>query len=165
MEFCKVTNFWVCGRNPMMWPFKWNLSACTYTWSYLFFKILQNEICKLTRNLALASFGSERVKPVAYLPVYQHVCACLKTCWRLLLANTILLPTFKSSKSFHSLKWVSLVIHLWLHKLLLLTHSNCLLTRLSRRRDRNMKMWLYQLSRQSIWLSKKLQKLMVYQHE
>ena len=31
-------------------------------WCYLFFKILQNEICKLTRNLPLASFGSETVK-------------------------------------------------------------------------------------------------------
>ena len=46
----------------MMWPFKWKLSTCTYTWCYLFFKILQNEICKLTRNLPLASFGSETVK-------------------------------------------------------------------------------------------------------
>ena len=26
----------------MMWPFKWNLSACTFTWCYLFFNILQN---------------------------------------------------------------------------------------------------------------------------
>ena len=45
----------------MMWPFKWKLSACTYTWCYLFFKILQNEICKRTQNLPLASFGSEKV--------------------------------------------------------------------------------------------------------
>ena len=29
----------------MMWPFKWKLSACPYTWCYLFFSILQNEIC------------------------------------------------------------------------------------------------------------------------
>ena len=43
MEFCKATlNLWVCGPNPMMWPFKWNLSAF--------------------KNLPLASFGSERVK-------------------------------------------------------------------------------------------------------
>ena len=55
------SNFWVCGPNPMMWPFKWKLSACTYTWCWLFFKILQNEIRKLARNLPLASFGSERV--------------------------------------------------------------------------------------------------------
>ena len=45
----------------MMWPFKWNLFACTYKWCYLFFKILQNEICKLGRNLPLATLGSERV--------------------------------------------------------------------------------------------------------
>ena len=34
---------------------------CTYTWCYLFFKILQNEIWKSGRNLPLATFGSERV--------------------------------------------------------------------------------------------------------
>ena len=45
-----------------MWPFNWKLSACTFTWCYLFFKILQNEICKFGRNLPLATFGSERVK-------------------------------------------------------------------------------------------------------
>ena len=56
------SNFWVCGRNPMMWPFKWKLSACIYTWCYLFVKILGNEIWKFGRNLPLATFGSERVK-------------------------------------------------------------------------------------------------------
>ena len=46
----------------MMWPFKWKLSACTVTWCYVFFKILQNEIGKLGRNFRLATFGFERVK-------------------------------------------------------------------------------------------------------
>ena len=50
------SNFWVCGRNPMMWPFKWKLSACTFTWCYLFVKILENEIWKFGRNLPLATF-------------------------------------------------------------------------------------------------------------
>ena len=36
------SNFWVCGRNPMMWPFKWNLFSSTFTWCYLYFSILQN---------------------------------------------------------------------------------------------------------------------------
>ena len=58
------SNFWVCGWNPMMWPFKWKLSACTYTWCYLFFKISQNEIWTFGWNLLLAKFGSERVKEV-----------------------------------------------------------------------------------------------------
>ena len=61
MEFCKVTLTFVCGRNPMMWPFKWKLSACTFTWCYLFLKILENEIWKFGRNFPLATFGSERV--------------------------------------------------------------------------------------------------------
>ena len=46
----------------MEWPFKWNLSTCTYTWCYLFFKISQNEIWDFCRILPLATFGSERVK-------------------------------------------------------------------------------------------------------
>ena len=53
-------------KNPaylaMMWPFKWKLSACTYTWCYLFFKILQKEIWKSVWNLPLATFGSELLK-------------------------------------------------------------------------------------------------------
>ena len=31
------SNFWVCRRNSMMWPFKWKLSSCTYTWCYICF--------------------------------------------------------------------------------------------------------------------------------
>ena len=57
------SNFWVCGRNPMMRPFKWKPSACTftYTWCYLFLTILENEIWKFGRNLPLTTFDSERV--------------------------------------------------------------------------------------------------------
>ena len=52
-----------------MSPFKWKLSACTFTWCYLFAKILENEICKFGRNLPLATFGSEglRVKMSFYI--------------------------------------------------------------------------------------------------
>ena len=46
----------------MIWPFKWKLSACTYTWYYLLFKSLQNEIRKSGPSFALATFGSEKVK-------------------------------------------------------------------------------------------------------
>ena len=56
------SNFWVCGWNPIMWPFKLKLSACTFTWCYLFVKIFENEIWKFGWNLRLATFGSERVK-------------------------------------------------------------------------------------------------------
>ena len=45
----------------MMWPFKWKLSACTFTWCYLFVKILENEMWKFCRSLPLATFGSERI--------------------------------------------------------------------------------------------------------
>ena len=59
-------NFLVCGQNPMMWPFKWKLSAFTFTWCYFFLKILENEIWKFGRNLPLATFGSERVNCNGY---------------------------------------------------------------------------------------------------
>ena len=72
MEFCKATlTFEVCRRNPMMWPFKWKLSACTFTWCYLFVKILENEMWKFGRNLPLATFGSERVKAQHPLQILQ----------------------------------------------------------------------------------------------
>ena len=58
MEFCKVTLTFEY-RKPMMWPFKWKLSPCTYTWCYLFVKLLENKIWKFGRNLPLATFGSE----------------------------------------------------------------------------------------------------------
>ena len=38
------SNFWVCGRNPMVWPYKWNLFSSTFAWYHLLFNILQNEI-------------------------------------------------------------------------------------------------------------------------
>ena len=41
-----------------------SLSAGTFTWYYLFLKILENEIWKFGRNLRLATFGSERVNPI-----------------------------------------------------------------------------------------------------
>ena len=68
------SNFWVCGQNPMMWPFKWKLSACTFTWCYLFFKISQNKIWKFGRSLLLAKLGSERVKKLVFLLVGYFVC-------------------------------------------------------------------------------------------
>ena len=30
------SNVWVCGWNPMMWPFKWKLVSSTFLWSSLF---------------------------------------------------------------------------------------------------------------------------------
>ena len=32
----RSSNFWVCGWNLMMLPFKWNLFSSTFTWYYLF---------------------------------------------------------------------------------------------------------------------------------
>ena len=32
----RSSNFWFCAWNPMVLPFKWNLSCSTFTWYYLF---------------------------------------------------------------------------------------------------------------------------------
>ena len=56
------SNFWVCGWNPMVWPFKWKLVSGTFTWYYLYLSVLQNWIWNLSGNLILGILGSERVK-------------------------------------------------------------------------------------------------------
>ena len=73
VESCKVAglqcNFWVCGRNPAVWSFKWNLSGRTVTWYYLFvclffcfcvvvlfFSIFQNEILEILLNFDCSHF-------------------------------------------------------------------------------------------------------------
>ena len=67
MEVCKVPLTFESADEILWWdPFKWNLSACTFTWYHLFFKIWENEIWKSGRNLPLATFGSERVKKLVY---------------------------------------------------------------------------------------------------
>ena len=58
-------NFWVCGWNLMVLPFKWNLFSSIFTWYYFVFCILQNDVGKCCWIMTLASLGSERVKEVA----------------------------------------------------------------------------------------------------
>ena len=55
------SNFWVCGQNAVLWPFKLYLSASTVTWLYLFFQHLQNGIWKFCRTMILTTSGSETV--------------------------------------------------------------------------------------------------------
>jgi len=56
------SNFWVCGQNPMMWPFKWNLPACTFKWCYLFPKFYKTKFGDFCWILPLATLGTEKVK-------------------------------------------------------------------------------------------------------
>ena len=61
MEFCKVALTFE-SVDEILWC-DHSKALCLYLHMvYLFFKILQNEICKSSRNLPLATFGSERVK-------------------------------------------------------------------------------------------------------
>ena len=46
----------------MMWPFKWNLSACTFKWRYLFPKFYKTKFWNFRWILPLSTLGTERVK-------------------------------------------------------------------------------------------------------
>ena len=70
-------NFCVCGRNPTMWPFKWKLPACTFTCYFLFFKILENEIWKSGRNLALTTFAVKGLILSCYLLYMPATNSCV----------------------------------------------------------------------------------------
>ena len=67
------SNFWVCGRNPMMWPFKWKLSACTFTRCYLFLTILENEFGNLVETFLWGK--SKRIQSKSEEMVQTVLCA------------------------------------------------------------------------------------------
>ena len=52
------SNFWVCGWNPMVLPFKWNFFGGTFTWYFTRWSL------KFCWSLILATFGCERVNIV-----------------------------------------------------------------------------------------------------
>ena len=54
-------NFWVYGRNPVVWPFKWNLFGSTFSWYHLFFNTSQNKIWEFSWILICHTLGSFRV--------------------------------------------------------------------------------------------------------
>ena len=41
ITFFSLSNFWVCGPNSVVWPFKWKLFGNTITWYYLVFSSLR----------------------------------------------------------------------------------------------------------------------------
>ena len=49
------SNFWVCGWNPMVLPFKWNLFSSSFTWHHLLDIKLQNRIRYFCWILSLAN--------------------------------------------------------------------------------------------------------------
>ena len=56
------SNFWVCGWNPMVLLFKWNLFSSTFTWYHLF-RVLLWLLC-----LWMKSYGiTIQLKPLAAL--------------------------------------------------------------------------------------------------
>ena len=44
------------------WPFKWNLSACTFKWCYLFPKFCKTKFGNFCWILPLSTLGTERLK-------------------------------------------------------------------------------------------------------
>ena len=87
MEFCKVTLTFE-SADQILWCDHSNKSS-TYTWCYLFCKILQNEICKLTRNLPLASFGSETVKTPSQTIICRTGPSCSKAGYHVFLDKSL----------------------------------------------------------------------------
>ena len=59
------SNFWVCGRNPMTWPFKWKLLSSTFPWYCL--------LC-CTRWFLLLSLWTKTYGVT--LPFYWAVLSC-----------------------------------------------------------------------------------------
>ena len=64
------TVFWVCGWNLMVWPFNWKLLSGSFTLYYLLFCTLQNKIWKLRWSVTSAIFGSEKVHNRATVEPY-----------------------------------------------------------------------------------------------
>ena len=52
--FVCTSNFWVCGWNPMVLPFKWNLFSSTFTWCYLLLCSSNFWVCR--RNPMVSPF-------------------------------------------------------------------------------------------------------------
>ena len=47
------SNFWVCRRNPLVWPFKWSPFGITFTWYYCLLTFSKNEISLDTFRTAM----------------------------------------------------------------------------------------------------------------
>ena len=71
------SNFWVCGRNPMVWPFKWNLFSSTFEWFHLFFNILQNKIWDFSWILIFDTLGSFKACWDASVNAVKDIRTCL----------------------------------------------------------------------------------------
>ena len=76
------SNFWVCGWNPVMWPFKWKLSVCTFTWCYLFSKSHKMKF----RNLVEIFFW---LIYIIYFNIFLQSCRFLATILNFVQWNSI----------------------------------------------------------------------------
>ena len=56
------SNFWICGRNLMLWPFKWKLFSSTFAWCCSFFNISQSEILKFVEFWLCPFLGVKGLK-------------------------------------------------------------------------------------------------------
>ena len=75
-------NFWVCGWNPMVWPFKWKLRSSTFLWYCLLCCTrLPLLFCNLSRLWSL-HWGESRssVKQSTPVPPVSPVSPCVPLC-------------------------------------------------------------------------------------
>ena len=68
--FIWSSNSWVCGWNPMVLPFKWNVLGRTLAWYYLFSRILQNEVLLFGGSFFVSSPKGENGS------IRTRVCPC-----------------------------------------------------------------------------------------
>ena len=102
------SNFWVCGRNPMMWPFKWKLLGSTFLW-YCFLSCTKmisfesvNVILNATIQIKLLSSTFRRYwlrKRLGFSSLKGCFCRLFITPWRGFIHywnywNTLVLLTF-----------------------------------------------------------------------
>ena len=75
-------NFWVCGWNPMVLTFKWNLFRSVFAWSYSSLMVLQKDIWIFWRISILANIkcilGVKGLMCIVqYLGVWNEGCSTL----------------------------------------------------------------------------------------
>ena len=90
------SNFWVCGWNAVVWPFKWNFFSITFTMSCLFFSILQREIWNFCWILTLATPGSKRATSFSQLTTHLPS-KFLDVLFNISIHNHLVLWKFKSN--------------------------------------------------------------------
>ena len=78
------SNFWVCGRNPLVWPFKWSPFGITFRWFYCFLTFSKNEISLATFRTAMDIISASLI----YARLQVSIRSCMQAFVRPLKSST-----------------------------------------------------------------------------